>query len=35
MNQKTIMVVVITAVVVLMLAPRIRSLPIVSKLPTV
>jgi len=35
MNQKTIMVAVITAILVLMVAPRLRALPIVGKLPTV
>jgi hypothetical protein len=35
MNQKTLMTVAITAVVVLIIAPKLRSLPIVSKLPTV
>lgn len=35
MNQKTLMVVGITAIIVLILAPKLRSLPLVSKLPTV
>lgn len=35
MNQKTMITVAITALVVLMIAPRLRSLPVVSKLPTV
>lgn len=35
MNQKTLMMVGITAIVVLILAPKLRSLPLVSKLPTV
>jgi hypothetical protein len=35
MNQKTLMVVLVTAVVTLVLAPKLRSLPGVSKLPTV
>lgn len=35
MNQKTLMTVAITAVVVLIIAPKLRTLPIVSKLPTV
>lgn len=35
MNQKTLMVVVITAVVVLIAAPKLRQLPVVGKLPTV
>lgn len=35
MNQKTLMTVGITAIVVLVLAPKLRQLPVVSKLPTV
>ena len=35
MNQKTLMTVAVTAVLVLVLAPKLRSLPLVSKLPTV
>lgn len=35
MNQKTVWVVVVTAIVVLVLAPRLRALPIVNKIPTV
>jgi len=35
MNQKTLMIVVVTAVIVLIAAPKLRSLPLVSKLPTV
>lgn len=35
MNQKTLMTVGLTAVVVLVLANKLRSLPLVSKLPTV
>jgi hypothetical protein len=35
MNKKTVYVVVITAIVVLMVAPRLRALPGVNKLPTV
>lgn len=35
MNKKTLMIVGVTAVVVLVLAPRLRELPLVSKLPTV
>lgn len=35
MNQKTLIIVVITIVVTLMVAPRLRSLPGVNKLPTV
>lgn len=34
MNKKTMYTVAITAVVVLVLAPKLRSLPGVSKLPT-
>lgn len=35
MNQKTLIIVAVTALIVLMVAPRLRALPIVSKLPTV
>jgi hypothetical protein len=35
MNQKTLMIVVVTAVIVLIAAPKLRSLPVVNKLPTV
>jgi Ni/Fe-hydrogenase subunit HybB-like protein len=35
MNQKTLMTVGITAVVVLILSTKLRQLPLVSKLPTV
>jgi hypothetical protein len=35
MNKKTVYVVIATAIVVLMVAPRLRQLPGVSKLPTV
>lgn len=35
MNQKTLMIVAVTAVVVLVTANKLRSLPLVSKLPTV
>ena len=35
MNQKTLIIVAITAIIVLMAAPKLRQLPIVSKLPTV
>lgn len=35
MNQKTVMLVVVTAVIVLIAAPKLRSLPVVSKLPTI
>lgn len=34
MNKKTMTVVLITAVVVLIFATKIRSLPLVSKLPS-
>ena len=33
-NQKTMITIAITAVVVLVFASKIRSLPLVSKLPT-
>ena len=35
MNQKTMMTVAITAVIVLIAANKLRTLPIISKLPTV
>lgn len=35
MNKKTLIVVGVTAVVVLVLASRLRQLPLVNKLPTV
>jgi hypothetical protein len=35
MNQKTLMIVAVTAIVVLIAAPKLRSLPGVSKLPTI
>jgi hypothetical protein len=35
MNQKTLIIVAVTAVIVLIAAPRLRQLPVVSKLPTV
>lgn len=35
MNQKTLIVVAVTAIIVLMVAPRLRQLPLVSKIPTV
>lgn len=35
MNKKTLTVVVVTAVVVLIAADKLRSLPVVSKLPTI
>lgn len=35
MNQKTVMIVVVTALIVLVTANKLRSLPVVSKLPTV
>jgi hypothetical protein len=34
MNKKTVMIAVVVAIVVLMIAPRLRALPVVSKLPT-
>lgn len=35
MDKKTMYAVIITAVIVLMVAPRLRQLPGVNKLPTV
>jgi len=35
MNQKTLMIVAVTAVIVLIVAPKLRQLPVVNKLPTV
>ena len=35
MDKKTVIIVGVTAVVVLVLAPKLRQLPLVSKLPTV
>lgn len=35
MNQKTIILIVVTAIVTLVLAPKLRSLPGVNKIPTV
>lgn len=35
MNQKTMITIAVTAVVVLIIAPKLRQLPVVSKLPTV
>jgi hypothetical protein len=35
MNKQTLITVAVTAVIVLMIAPRLRALPVVSKLPTV
>lgn len=35
MNQKTLITVAVTALIVLMIAPRLRSLPLVNKVPTV
>lgn len=35
MNQKTMITVAVTAIIVLIIAPKLRSLPIVSKLPTI
>lgn len=34
-NKKAVITAVITAIVVLMLAPRLRALPGVNKLPTI
>jgi len=33
-DKKTLILIVITAVIVLAVAPRLRALPIVSKIPT-
>lgn len=35
MPKKTVMIVVVTVLVTLVLAPKLRSLPIINKLPTV
>lgn len=35
MNQKTLIIVGVTAVVTLVLANKLRSLPLVNKIPTV
>jgi hypothetical protein len=35
MNQKTMIVVAVTAVVTLVLANKLRSLPLLNKIPTV
>lgn len=35
MNQKTLIIVAVTAILTLMLAPKLRQLPGVSKLPTI
>jgi hypothetical protein len=35
MNKKTVMIVLVTAVIVLLVAPRLRQLPVVNKLPTI
>ena len=35
MNKQTMWIVAVTAIVVLVLAPRIRQLPGVNKLPTI
>lgn len=35
MNQKTVMIVLVTIVLTLMVAPRLRNLPGINKLPTV
>jgi hypothetical protein len=34
MNQKNIIMVLVTAVIVLAIAPKLRSLPLVNKIPT-
>ena len=35
MNKNTMLIVAVTAIIVLMVAPRLRALPVISKLPTV
>lgn len=35
MNQKTMIIIVVTALIVLIAAPKLRQLPLVGKLPTV
>lgn len=35
MDKKTMIIVVVTALVVLVAAPKLRTLPLVSKLPTI
>jgi len=35
MNKNTLIIVVVTAIIVLIVAPKLRSLPGVSKLPTI
>ena len=35
MNRKTVMIVAVTALVVLLVANRLRSLPLVNKIPEV
>lgn len=35
MDKKTIIMVVVVAIVTLMVAPRLRALPLVSKVPTI
>jgi hypothetical protein len=35
MNQKQLIVIAVTAVIVLMAADKLRSLPVVNKLPTI
>jgi hypothetical protein len=35
MNQKTLITIAVTALIVLMVAPRLRALPVVNKIPTV
>jgi hypothetical protein len=34
-NQKTLMVIAVTAILTLVLAGRLRQLPLISKIPTV
>ena len=35
MNQKTILIIVAAVIATLVLAPKLRSLPLVNKIPTV
>lgn len=35
MNQKTLIIIVAVAIATLVLAPRLRTLPLVNKIPTV
>lgn len=35
MDKKTLTIIVVTALVVLAIAPRLKSLPLINKIPTV